>query len=122
MITKNVLGTELESCSDELETGFFRNGKCETCESDDGMHTVCAEMSKEFLEFSKKAGNDLSTPREDFNFPGLKPGDRWCICLPRWIDALEAGIAPKILLRSTHHSVLELVPLEVLEKHAIKDD
>lgn len=121
-MTRNVLGTELESCCDELETGFFRNGKCETCENDHGMHTICAVMTKEFLDFSKKSGNDLSTPRKEFDFPGLKPGDRWCICLPRWIEALEAGIAPKILLRSTHHSVLELVPLEVLERHAIKDD
>lgn len=119
---KNVLGTELESCCDELETGFFRNGKCETCENDHGMHTVCAEMTDEFLTFSKKSGNDLSTPREEYDFPGLKPGDRWCICLPRWIEALEAGVAPKILLRSTHHSVLEHVQLEVLEKYTIRDD
>ena len=119
---KNVLGTELESCCDELETGFFRNGKCEACENDHGMHTICAVMTKEFLVFSKQHGNDLSTPRKEFNFPGLRPGDRWCICLPRWIEALEAGIAPKILLRSSHHSVLEFVPLEVLEKHTIIDD
>ncbi len=119
---KNILGTELESCCDELETGFFRNGKCETCEQDQGMHTVCAEMTDEFLEFSKKKGNDLSTAREEFNFPGLSSGDRWCICLPRWIEALEAGKAPKILPRATHSSVLEYVPLEVLEKYILTDD
>lgn len=119
---KNVLGTMLEPCCDELETGFFRNGKCETCDEDYGMHTVCAEMTDEFLAFSKKSGNDLSTPREEFDFPGLKAGDKWCICLPRWIEALEKGMAPKILLRSTEESVLQHVSLEVLEKYAIRDD
>ena len=121
-MTKNVLGTELESCCDELNTGFFRNGKCETCDQDVGLHTVCAQMTAAFLEFSIKQGNDLSTPREEFEFPGLKPGDKWCVCLSRWIEALEAGVAPKILLRSTHHSVLEQVPIEVLEKHTLTDD
>ncbi|MAS81315.1 MAG: hypothetical protein CMF45_01345 [Legionellales bacterium] len=119
---KNVLGTILESCCDELNTGYFRNGKCETCDNDLGMHTVCAEMSGVFLEFSKNNGNDLSTPVDAYNFPGLTAGDRWCICLPRWIAALEEGLAPKILLRSTNYSVLEHVPLEVLEKYAIRDD
>ncbi len=119
---KNVLGTTLEPCCDELETGFFRNGKCETCDADYGMHTVCAEMTDDFLEFSKNSGNDLSTPKEEVDFPGLRSGDRWCICLPRWIEALEAGMAPRILLRSTEASVLEHVPLEVLEKYAITDD
>ena len=119
---KNVLGTMLESCCDELDTGFFRNGRCETCDEDYGMHTVCAEMTVEFLAFSKKSGNDLSTPREDFDFPGLNAGDKWCICLPRWIEALEEGIAPKIQLRSTEESALQHVPLEVLEKYAIRDD
>ena len=119
---RNVLGTELESCSDELETGFFRNGKCEACENDYGQHIVCAKISDEFLTFSKKRGNDLSTPREELDFPGLKPGDKWCICLSRWLEALEAGVAPKISLRSTHSSVLEHVQLEVLEKYAITDD
>ena len=112
----------LESCCDELDTGYFRNGKCETCDNDVGMHTVCAEMTVEFLQFSKKKGNDLSTPVEAYDFPGLKTGDRWCICLARWIEALEGGVAPKILLRSTDSSVLEHVPLEVLEKYAIRDD
>ena len=121
-MTKNVLGTELESCCDDLDTGYFRNGKCETCDNDIDMHIVCAEMTEIFLSFSKMNGNDLSTPREEFDFPGLKSGDRWCICLSRWIEALEAGVAPKILLRSTHYSVLEHVPLEVLEKYTITDD
>ena len=121
-MTKNILGTILESCCDELNTGYFRNGKCDTCDNDFGMHTVCAEMSDNFLEFSKNSGNDLSTPLEESDFPGLKAGDRWCICLSRWIAALEEGVAPKILLLSTNYSVLEHVPLEVLEKHAIRDD
>jgi uncharacterized protein len=120
-MAKNILGTDLEDCCLDLATGFFRDGSCDTCDEDLGMHTVCAEMTEEFLVFSKKSGNDLSTPREDYDFPGLKPGDRWCICLPRWIEALEAGVAPNILPRSTHESALEYVALEVLEKHAIKD-
>ena len=119
-MTKNVLDTELESCCDELNTGFFRNGKCETCAQDTGMHTVCALMTREFLEFSIEKGNDLCTPRAEFDFPGLRSGDKWCICLPRWIEALEAGVAPQIVLRATHHSVLQYVPLEVLEKYALQ--
>ncbi len=119
-MTQNVLDTELESCCDELNTGFFRNGKCETCAQDTGMHTVCALMTREFLEFSIEKGNDLCTPRAEFDFPGLRPGDKWCICLPRWIEALEAGVAPRIVLRATHHSVLQYVPLEVLEKYALQ--
>ena len=83
-------------------TGFFRTGTCNTCGDDVGMHTVCAEVTEEFLTFSKTAGNDLSTPHPEYSFPGLKPGDRWCICLPRWIEALEAGKAPKIVLEATH--------------------
>lgn len=121
-MAKNILGTDLEDCCLDPVTGFFRDGSCDTCDEDMGMHTVCAEMTEDFLAFSKNKGNDLSTPREEFDFPGLKHGDRWCICLPRWIEALEAGVAPKILLRSTHRSVLEHVPLEVLEKHALTDD
>ncbi len=120
-MTKNVLGTELEDCCLELATGFFRDGRCETCEHDIGLHTVCAEMTDEFLTFSKEKGNDLTTPNPDFGFPGLKAGDRWCICLARWIEAHESGIAPKILLRSTHYSVTENVPLEILERYALLD-
>lgn len=120
-MAKNILGTDLEDCCLELATGFFRDGSCDTCDEDLGMHTVCAVMTEEFLVFSKKHGNDLSTPVEDFDFPGLKPGDRWCLCLPRWIEALEAGVAPKIFPRSTHESALKHVPLEVLEKHTVMD-
>jgi len=120
-MTLNVLGTELEDCCLDLATGFFRDGSCDTCEQDIGMHTVCAVMTDEFLAFSKQKGNDLSTPNPDFDFPGLKAGDRWCICLARWIEAYESGKAPKILLRSTHHSVTKYVPLDILERYALHD-
>ena len=121
-MAKNILGTDLQDCCLDPVTGFFRDGSCDTCDEDLGMHTVCAQMTDEFLIFSKEKGNDLSTPREEFDFPGLKSGDRWCLCLPRWLEALEAGVAPKILPRSTHESALNHVPLEVLEKYAIIDD
>ncbi len=116
---KNVLGGDLHSCCDELSTGFFRNGKCETDDRDIGMHTVCAKVTDEFLEYSKSKGNDLTTAFPAADFPGLKPGDRWCLCVQRWIEALEANKAPKIYLKSTHSSVLEYVELEVLAKYAI---
>ncbi len=118
---KNILGTALEDCSLDPKTGFFRNGRCDTCAEDIGLHTVCAEMTEEFLQFSKDKGNDLITPRDEADFPGLKAGDRWCICLGRWAEALEAGVAPNLCPRATHESVLEHVPIEVLEKHTIKD-
>ena len=120
-MAKNVLNTNLQDCCLENRTGFFRNGNCDTCSEDFGLHTVCAVMSDEFLEFTKSRGNDLTTPAEDMDFPGLKAGDKWCICLGRWIEALEAGVAPKILLRSTHESVLQHVELEVLQTHAYMD-
>ena len=119
---RNVLNTALESCCDKLKTGFFRNGRCETCPRDTGMHTVCALMTAEFLDFTLNRGNDLCAPRPEFDFPGLRPGDKWCVCLPRWLEALEAGVAPRILLRATHHSVLEYVPLEALERHALRPE
>ena len=122
MIEKNILGTPLEDCGLDPVTGFFRNGRCETCEQDIGLHTVCAEMSQDFLQFSREQGNDLITPREALGFPGLKPGNRWCVCLVRWIEALEAGVAPRLFPRATHSSVLEQVPLEVLENYFITDD
>jgi len=100
-------------------TGFFRNGCCETGPEDIGAHTVCVELTAEFLEFSKAKGNDLSTPRPEMDFPGLKPGDRWCLCAARWKEALDAEIAPRIFLAATHESVLEMVSLEVLSKHAL---
>ncbi len=116
---KNVLGGDLQACCNELSTGFFRNGRCDTDESDIGMHTVCAKVTREFLDYSKTRGNDLTEPYPPADFPGLKPDDRWCLCVHRWIEALEAGLAPKIYLQSTHSSVLEHVELEVLARYAL---
>ncbi|MEZ6039308.1 MAG: DUF2237 domain-containing protein [Planctomycetaceae bacterium] len=121
-MAKNVFGGDLLVCSSNPLTGFFRSGKCETCGDDAGMHTVCAEMTKEFLQFSYDAGNDLSTPRPEFRFPGLKPGDRWCLCLPRWIEAFEAGIAPKLMLKATHISAIEHISMDVLLQYALDAD
>jgi uncharacterized protein (DUF2237 family) len=115
----NVLGEPLKPCSFDPVTGFFRDGCCNTGPEDRGRHTVCARMTAEFLAFSRARGNDLSTPRPEFGFPGLRPGDRWCLCAARWVEALEAGAAPKVVLASTHRSVLRLVPLEVLQAHAL---
>lgn len=117
-VPRNVLGGPLRSCSLEPLTGFFRDGACRTCEEDVGCHTVCVEVSAEFLAFSKAAGNDLSTPRPEFDFPGLKPGDRWCVCAARWREALEAGSPAPVVLAATHERTLELVALEDLEAHA----
>ncbi|MCA9035397.1 MAG: DUF2237 domain-containing protein [Planctomycetaceae bacterium] len=122
VMAKNVFGGDLLVCSSNPLTGFFRSGKCETCGDDAGMHTVCAEMTKEFLQFSYDAGNDLSTPRPEFRFPGLKPGDRWCLCLPRWIEAFEAGIAPKLMLKATHISAIEHISMDVLLQYALDAD
>ena len=116
---RNVLGGELASCSTSPMTGFYRNGCCETGPHDTGMHTVCAVMTAEFLEFSKAAGNDLSTPRPEFAFPGLKPGDRWCLCAPRWKEALDAGMAPQLVLEACHEETLAIVPLGVLKDYAV---
>ncbi|MDX1929443.1 MAG: DUF2237 domain-containing protein [Pirellulaceae bacterium] len=118
---KNVLGTQLEECSTDPMTGFFRDGCCNTGPEDVGLHTLCAEMTDEFLEFSKARGNDLSTPNPMFQFPGLKAGDRWCLCVLRWKEAYEAGMAPRVNLNATHMSVLEFVDLEHLQEHAIND-
>lgn len=118
-MAKNVLGGDLIVCSSDPMTGFFRTGTCDTCGDDAGMHTVCAVMTAEFLEFSKAAGNDLSTPRPEFDFPGLQPGDRWCLCLPRWIEALEAGVAPQIVLQATHMSAIEFLSMETLVEYAV---
>lgn len=117
---RNVLGQELVPCSFDPVTGFFRNGCCETGPHDVGMHTVCAVMTAEFLAFSAAVGNDLSTPRPELGFPGLKPGDRWCLCAPRWKEALDAGAAPKVVLESTHEETLAIVPLGVLKDHAVE--
>ncbi len=117
---KNVLGQELVPCSLDPVTGFFRNGCCETGPHDVGLHTVCAVMTAEFLAFSKMMGNDLSTPVPEYGFPGLKPGDRWCLCAPRWKEALDAGAAPQVVLASTHEETLAIVPLGVLKDHAVE--
>ena len=114
----NVLGEKLEACSTRALTGFFRNGCCDTGPEDRGMHTVCAEMTAAFLEFSKSRGNDLSTPRPEFQFAGLKPGDRWCLCAARWLEAYDAGAAPKVFLRSTHMRTLSVAPLDALKSHS----
>lgn len=118
-MAKNVFGEDLQVCSADPVTGFFRNGKCDTCGDDAGMHTVCVETTAEFLEFSKSAGNDLSTPRPEYRFPGLKPGDRWCVCLPRWLEALEAGAAPRLVLRATHISAIEHISMDVLLEYGL---
>lgn len=115
---RNVLGEELVPCSLDPVTGFFRNGCCETGPHDVGMHTVCAIMTAEFLSYSKSVGNDLSTPRPDLGFDGLKPGDRWCLCAPRWKEALDAGAAPQVVLEATHEETLAIVPLGVLKDYA----
>lgn len=117
-MAKNVLGSDLESCSREPLTGWFRNGLCETGGDDVGLHCVCVEVTTEFLAFSRSRGNDLSTPNPDFGFPGLRSGDRWCLCIQRWKEALEAGAAPRVILESTHILTLEFVDLDVLEAHA----
>jgi uncharacterized protein len=116
---RNVLGGELLSCSDAPMTGFFRNGCCETGPHDLGMHTVCAVMTAEFLAYSKSVGNDLSTPVPEYAFPGLRPGDRWCLCAPRWKEALDAGAAPQVVLEATHEETLAIVTLGVLKDHAV---
>jgi uncharacterized protein (DUF2237 family) len=115
---RNVLGTDLVPCSLDPTTGFYRNGCCETGPEDLGLHTVCAVMTAEFLAFSKASGNDLSTPLPEYGFPGLSPGDRWCLCAPRWKEALDAGMAPQVVLESTHEETLAIVPLGVLKDYA----
>jgi uncharacterized protein len=117
---KNVLGTELQTCSVSPRTGFYRDGCCNTGPADLGLHLVCAEMTAEFLSFSKERGNDLSTPNPMHDFPGLEPGDRWCLCVLRWKEALEAGVAPRVVLEATHISSLEFVDLESLESLAVE--
>jgi uncharacterized protein (DUF2237 family) len=117
---KNVLGTELQACSVDPVTGFYRDGCCQTGPEDLGLHTVCAEMTDEFLKFSQQRGNDLSTPNEAWGFPGLKAGNRWCLCVLRWKEALEANMAPRVVLDATHMSVLEFVDLEDLQRHAVE--
>jgi uncharacterized protein (DUF2237 family) len=116
---KNVLGTDLEVCSVDPMTGFYRDGCCNTGAEDLGMHTVCVEVTDEFLAFSKGRGNDLSTPNQAYEFPGLQAGDRWCLCVLRWKEAFEADMAPRVVLGATHMSVLEFVDLEDLQRYAV---
>jgi hypothetical protein len=115
----NVLGTPLQTCSTDPLTGFYRDGCCSTGGDDAGVHVVCARVTAGFLEFSKAAGNDLSTPRPEFGFAGLKPGDQWCLCASRWAEALEAGMAPPVVLAATHMRALEWCSLDDLRAHAI---
>lgn len=117
---KNVLGTALQTCSLDPVTGFTRSGCCETNAHDHGSHTVCAQMTEEFLAFSISAGNDLSTPRPEYGFEGLRPGDRWCLCASRWLEASEAGFAPPVILESCHERCLEIVSLADLKYHALR--
>jgi uncharacterized protein (DUF2237 family) len=116
---RNVFGEPLKSCSERPLTGFYRSGCCHTGPEDLGLHTVCVEVTAEFLAFSKSRGNDLSTPQPEFGFPGLEPGDRWCLCAARWREAFEAGQAPRVILAATHEATLELVELGDLKRYAI---
>lgn len=116
--SRNVLGGRLKPCSTSPLTGFFRNGFCDTCADDLGCHTVCVEVTVEFLAHSQAAGNDLSTPRPEHHFPGLEPGDRWCVCAARWLELLELGISAPVSLVATHERTLEIVPLGTLREHA----
>jgi len=118
-MAKNVLGTDLQPCSLDPLTGFYRDGCCNTGGDDAGVHTVCAVVTDEFLEFSKAAGNDLSTPMPQYGFPGLRDGDRWCLCAPRWQEAFEAGKAPRVVLEATHVQTLEWCRLDDLKAHAV---
>ena len=114
----NVFGEPLKSCSETPMTGFFRDGCCNTNNQDIGSHTVCIVISKEFLEYSRFRGNDLSTPMPEYGFPGLKPGDHWCLCAARWLEAQQQDMAPRVLLTSTHEKALEIIPLELLNQYA----
>ena len=118
-IVINIFGDEIEACCYDPMTGYFRDGFCNTDEHDHGSHVVCAVMTDDFLEFSKSKGNDLSTPRPEFNFPGLKEGDRWCLCALRWKEAYDAGVAPKVFLESCHLNSLNFVTKEQLSEYAV---
>jgi len=117
----NVLGEELKCCCRQPMTGFYRDGYCRTGPGDFGLHTVCAVMTEEFLQFSYARGNDLVTPMPESDFPGLEPGDRWCLCVERWQEALEANVAPPVVLSATHASAVEFVTLEDLRSHAVDE-
>ncbi|NBR52924.1 MAG: DUF2237 domain-containing protein [Rhodobacteraceae bacterium] len=115
----NVLGEPLIACSSDPLTGYFRNGACDTCDQDRGSHTVCAVMTAEFLAYSKYVGNDLSTPKPEWGFPGLNPGDQWCLCAARFLQAHDEGCAPQVSLKATHARALDVVPLEILRRYAV---
>ncbi|WP_439114202.1 DUF2237 family protein [Hydrogenophaga sp.] len=117
-MNRNVLGEELLPCSYDPLTGYFRDGCCRTDDSDLGTHVVCARVTQAFLDYSLSRGNDLMTPNPEWRFAGLKPGDRWCLCALRWLEALQAGVAPPVVLSSTHEKALDHVPLDVLQQHA----
>jgi uncharacterized protein (DUF2237 family) len=119
---RNVFGGPLEPCSLDPLTGYYRDGCCNTGPDDLGQHTVCTRVTEAFLEFSKATGNDLSTPVPEYGFPGLKPGDRWCVCAMRWKQALDAGVASPVILEATHESVLKIVTLSQLQEHALLED
>ena len=121
-MAQNVLGTELVDCGTDPVTGFFRDGCCNTSDEDIGSHTVCSIVTREFLDFSKEAGNDLTTPRPEWGFEGLSPGDGWCVCAARWLEAALAGAAAPVRLTATHQRALEVVPLQMLRTHAIDAD
>lgn len=121
-MANNVFGESLITCGTEPMTGFYRDGCCNSDEEDAGMHSVCVVLTDEFLAFSKLRGNDLSTPRPEYMFPGLKAGDRWCLCAARWVEAHRAGCAPKVVLEATHERTLELVELRELVKYAFRSD
>jgi uncharacterized protein (DUF2237 family) len=118
-MARNVLGTELESCSTDPLTGFTRTGCCDSHPQDSGFHIVCAMVTNAFLQFSAEQGNDLSTPRPEYGFPGLVAGDRWCLCADRWVEAFEAGVAPNVVLEATHAQALEWIDIADLRAHAI---
>ena len=115
----NVFGEPLELCGADPVTGFFRDGTCNTCTEDTGSHTVCVEVTRAFLEFSRFRGNDLSTPMPEYNFPGLRPGDSWCLCAGRWLEAAKNNMAPKVHLKRTHIRTLDIVPFALLKQHAV---
>lgn len=117
--SRNIFGEPLQICGTDPLTGFFRDGCCNTGPQDHGSHTVCVEVTVEFLQFSESAGNDLSTPRPQFDFPGLKPGDRWCLCAARWLEAYNADCAPRVYVQSTHEAALQIVPLKILTSMAV---
>lgn len=115
----NIFGHPLEPCGLDPITGFFRDGCCNTCKEDVGSHTVCIEMTTDFLEYCRFAGNDLSTPHPEFGFPGLKQGDRWCLCASRWLEAYEKGMAPNVFLSNTHIKATDIIPAELLKQYAV---